>query len=168
VHEVGYMFITGPEVIRVTTGENVDFDSLGGAEVHNTRSGVGHFLAQDEDECFAQTRRLLSFIPSSCEEPPPYRTPTDDPDRADPGLATIIPDSAREAYDIKDVIRAVVDHGDFLEVQALYAMNIVVGFARLDGHPVGVVANQPKVLAGALDINASTKAARFVRFCDAF
>src|SRR5207237_1383881 len=115
VHDVGYMFITGPEVIRVTTGENVDFDSLGGAEVHNTRSGVGHFLAQDEDECFAQTRRLLSFIPSSCEEPPPYRTPTDDPDRADPGLATIIPDSAREAYDIKDVIRAVVDDGDFLE-----------------------------------------------------
>jgi acetyl-CoA carboxylase carboxyltransferase component len=168
VHDVGYMFITGPEVIKVTTGEDVDFDSLGGAEVHNTRSGVGHFLAQDEDECFAQTRRLLSFIPSSCEEPPPYRKPADDPNRADPRLATIIPDSPREAYDIKEVIRAVVDDGDFLEVQALYAMNIVVGFARLDGHPVGVVANQPKVLAGALDINASTKAARFVRYCDAF
>jgi acetyl-CoA carboxylase carboxyltransferase component len=168
VHDVGYMFITGPEVIKVTTGEDVDFDSLGGAEVHNTRSGVGHFLAQDEDESFAQTRRLLSFIPSNCDEPPPYRAPTDDPDRADPRLATVIPDSPREAYDIKEVIRGVVDDRDFFEVQALYAMNIVVGFARLDGHPVGVVANQPKVLAGALDINASTKAARFVRYCDAF
>ncbi|HVC99526.1 MAG TPA: acyl-CoA carboxylase subunit beta [Candidatus Dormibacteraeota bacterium] len=168
VHDVGYMFITGPEVIKVTTGEDVDFDSLGGAEVHNTRSGVGHFLAQDEDESFAQTRRLLSFIPSSCDEPAPYRAPTDDPNRADPRLASIIPDSSREAYDIKDVIRMVVDDGDFLEVQGLYAQNIVVGFARLDGHSVGVVANQPRVLAGALDINASTKAARFVRYCDSF
>src|SRR5205823_2087752 len=128
----------------------------------------GHFLAQDEDEAFAQTRRLLSFIPANCDEEPPYRAPTDDRERDEPRLATIIPDSPREAYDVKDVIRMVVDDGDFLEVQALYAMNIVVGFARLDGHPVGVVANQPKVLAGALDINASAKAARFVRFCDAF
>ena len=168
VHDVGYMFITGPEVIRVTTGEEVTFDSLGGAEVHNARSGVGHFLAQNEDECFEQTRRLLEFIPSSCDEPPPRRKPTDDPNRADPRLAAVIPDSARDAYDIKDVIRMVVDDGDFLEVQSLYAMNIVVGFARLDGYSVGVVANQPKVLAGALDINASTKAARFVRYCDAF
>jgi propionyl-CoA carboxylase beta chain len=168
VHDVGYMFITGPEVIRVTTGEEVTFDSLGGAEVHNTRSGVGHFLAQDEDESFEQVRRLLSFIPSSCDEPPPYRKPTDDPERADPRLATVIPDSAREPYDSKDVIRMVVDDGDFLEVQPLYAMNIVIGFARLDGNPVGVIANQPKVMAGALDINASTKAARFVRYCDAF
>jgi len=168
VHDVGYMFITGPEVIKVTTGEEVTFDSLGGAEVHNTRSGVGHFLAQDEDECFAQTRRLLSFIPSNCDDAPPRRQPTDDPERADPRLATIIPDSAREPYDMKDLIRMVVDDEDFFEVQPLYAMNIVVGFARLDGHPVGVVANQPKVLAGALDINASTKAARFVRYCDSF
>src|SRR4030088_206115 len=104
VHDVGYMFITGPEVIKVTTGEEVSFDSLGGAEVHNTRSGVGHFLAQDEDESFAQVRRLLSFIPSNCDEPPPYRKPTDDPERADPRLATVIPDSAREPYDSKDVI----------------------------------------------------------------
>ncbi|GAC1654175.1 MAG: acyl-CoA carboxylase subunit beta [Candidatus Dormibacteraceae bacterium] len=168
VHDVGYMFITGPEVIKVTTGEEVTFDSLGGAEVHNTRSGVGHFLAQDEDECFAQTRRLLSFIPSNCDDAPPHRQPTDDPERADPRLTTIIPDSAREPYDMKDLIRMVVDDEDFFEVQPLYAMNIVVGFARLDGHPVGVVANQPKVLAGALDINASTKAARFVRYCDSF
>ena len=168
VHDVGYMFITGPEVIKVTTGEEVTFDSLGGAEVHNVKSGVGHFLAQDEDECFDQVRRLLSFLPSNCEEPPPYLEPSDDPDRTDPRLASIIPDSAREAYDIKDVVRMVVDGGDFFEVQALYAMNIVVGFARLDGHSIGVVANQPKVMAGSLDINASSKAARFVRFCDAF
>jgi acetyl-CoA carboxylase carboxyltransferase component len=168
VHDVGYMFITGPEVIRVTTGEEVTFDSLGGAEVHNTRSGVGHFLAQDEDESFDQVRRLLSFIPSNCDEQPPYRKPTDDPERADPRLASVIPDSPRDPYDIKDVIRMVVDDADFFEVQSLYAMNIVIGFARLDGHPVGIVANQPKVLAGALDINASSKAARFVRYCDAF
>jgi acetyl-CoA carboxylase carboxyltransferase component len=168
VHDVGYMFITGPEVIKVTTGEEVTFDSLGGAEVHNVKSGVGHFLAQDEDECFDQVRRLLSFVPSNCDDPPPYRAPTDDPERTDPRLATIIPDSPREAYDIKDVIRMVVDDADFFEVQSLYAMNIVTGFARLDGHPIGVVANQPKVMAGSLDINASTKAARFVRYCDAF
>ena len=168
VRDVGYMFITGPEVIKVTTGEEVTFDTLGGAEIHNVKSGVGHFLAEDEDESFEQTRRLLSFLPSSCDEQPPYRQPTDDPERGDPGLATVIPDSAREAYDIKDVIRMVVDDADFFEVQSLFAMNIVIGFARLDGYPVGVVANQPRVLAGALDINASAKAARFVRYCDAF
>ena len=167
-HDVGYMFITGPEVIRVTTGEQVTFDQLGGAEVHNTRSGVAHFLAQSEDESFDQIRRLLSFVPSNCDEPPPYSLPTDDPDRADPGLAALIPDNPRAAYDIKSAIRMVVDDGDFFEVQPMFAMNIVVGFARLDGHPVGVVGNQPKVLAGSLDIDASSKAARFVRFCDAF
>ena len=168
VHGTGYMFITGPEVIRVTTGEQVTFDSLGGAEVHNTKSGVAHFLAQTEEECFAQTRRLLSYIPQSADDAPPYQPPRDDPQRADAELAAIIPDSGKEAYDIKDVIRRVVDDGDFFEVQPFYAMNIVVGFARLDGRSVGVVANQPKVMAGALDINASGKAARFVRFCDAF
>ncbi|MGH7903158.1 MAG: acyl-CoA carboxylase subunit beta, partial [Candidatus Dormibacteraceae bacterium] len=168
VHGAGYMFITGPEVIRVTTGEEVTFDRLGGAEVHNTRSGVAHFLAQEEDECFDQVRRLLSFIPQSSADPPPSRSRSDDPDRADAGLRTIVPDSPKEAYDIKDVIGMVVDSGDFFEVQRFHAMNIVIGFARLDGHPVGVVGNQPKVIAGALDINASTKAARFVRFCDAF
>ena len=168
VRNIGYMFITGPEVIRVTTGEQVSFDELGGAEVHNTKSGVAHFLAQDEDECFEQTRRLLSFVPQNCDEPPPYRPASDDPERADPALAGMVPESAKEAYDIKQVIEKVVDGGDFLEVQAFHAMNMVVGFARLDGHPVGIVANQPKVLAGALDIDASVKAARFVRFCDAF
>ena len=168
VHGVGYMFITGPEVIRVTTGEEVTFDALGGAEVHNAKSGVAHFLAQTEDECFDQTRRLLSFLPPCSAELPPTRTSTDPADRADPGLTRLIPDSAREPYDMKEVVRRVVDDGDFLEVQPFHAMNIVIGFARLAGHPVGVVANQPKVMAGSLDIDASVKGARFVRFCDAF
>jgi propionyl-CoA carboxylase beta chain len=188
VHEVGYMFITGPEVIRVTTGEEVTFDSLGGAEVHNVKSGVAHFLAESEDECFAQVRRLFKYIPQSSDQQPAVLASTDDPARAAPGLATIIPDNPKEPYDIKEVIGMVVDHqggsdgrdlpagrdrgesplGDFFEVQPYFAMNIVVGFAHLDGHPIGVVANQPKVMAGALDINASVKAARFVRFCDAF
>ncbi|HXI95894.1 MAG TPA: acyl-CoA carboxylase subunit beta [Candidatus Acidoferrum sp.] len=168
VHEVGYMFITGPEVIRVTTGEEVTFDSLGGAEVHNVKSGVAHFLAESEDECFAQVRRLFKYIPQSFDQQPPLAAANDDPQRAAPGLATIIPDNPKEPYDIKEVIGMVVDNGDFFEVQPYFAMNIVVGFAHLDGHPIGVVANQPKVMAGALDINASVKAARFVRYCDAF
>jgi len=168
VHGIGYMFITGPEVIRVTTGEEVTFDSLGGAEVHNTQSGVAHFLADTEDECFAQVRKLMSFIPQSSDQQPPRDAPADDPERDEPRLSSIIPDSSKESYDIKDVIRLVVDGGEFFEVQPYYAMNMVVGFARLDGYSIGVVANQPKAMAGALDINASDKAARFVRFCDAF
>ncbi len=132
------------------------------------KSGVAHFLAQTEEECFAQTRRLLSFLPQSSAEPPPRGAATDSPTRADPGLSTIVPDSPKEPYDMKEVIRRVVDDGDFLEVQPFHAMNLVVGFARLDGHPVGVVANQPAIMAGALDIDASVKGARFVRFCDAF
>jgi len=136
--------------------------------VHNTRSGVAHFLAESEDECFAGVRKLFRYIPQSCEDQPLLIEPGDDPMRESPSLATVIPDNPKEPYDIKDVIAAVVDRGDFLEVQPFYAMNIVVGFAHLDGKPVGVVANQPKVMAGALDINASDKAARFVRFCDAF
>jgi acetyl-CoA carboxylase carboxyltransferase component len=168
VHGTGYMFITGPEVIRVTTGESVTFDELGGAEVHNVRSGVAHFLAGTEDECFEQVRRLVSFIPQSSADPPPRATPADPADRTDPELGRLVPDNAKEPYDMKEVIRRVVDEGDFLEVQPYHAMNMVVGFARLDGHPVGLVANQPKVMAGSLDIDASVKAARFVRFCDAF
>ena len=168
VHGVGYMFITGPEVIRVTTGEDVTFDSLGGAEVHNVKSGVAHFLAETEDECFAQVRRLFAYIPQSCDDKPAAVASTDDPEREAPSLATVIPDNPKEPYDIREVIGPVVDHGEFFEVQPFYAMNIVVGFAHLDGKPMGVVANQPKVMAGALDINASDKAARFVRFCDAF
>ena len=168
VHGVGYMFITGPEVIKVTTGEEVTFDGLGGAEVHNATSGVAHFLAQTEDECFRQVRSLLSFVPQSFEEGPPVRASSDDPDREAPDLASLVPDNPKEAYDMKDVIRRVADDGEFLEVQPFFGMNLAIGFARLDGHPVGIVANQPKVMAGALDIDASVKGARFVRFCDAF
>src|SRR6202049_3582875 len=147
VHEVGYMFITAPEVIRVTTGEDVTLNSLGGAEVHNVKSGVAHFLAESEDECFAQVRRLFKYIPQSFDQKPPALAPTDDPERAAPGLATIIPDNPKEPYDIKDVVGMVVDRGEFFEVQPFFAMNIVIGFAHLYGHPIGVVANQPKVLA---------------------
>jgi acetyl-CoA carboxylase carboxyltransferase component len=168
VHGVGYMFITGPEVIRVTTGEEVTFDSLGGAEVHNVKSGVAHFLAQSEDESFEQVRRLLSFLPQHSGEQPPHAVSADPPDRPDPKLGELIPDTANQPYDMRDVIRCVVDGGDFFEVQPFHAMNLVIGLARLDGCPVGVVANQPKVMAGALDIDASAKGARFVRFCDAF
>jgi acetyl-CoA carboxylase carboxyltransferase component len=168
VHGVGYMFITGPEVIRVTTGEEVTFDGLGGAEVHNVRSGVAHFLAQTEDECFAQVRRLLSFLPQSGAEQPPLVAGADVPESAAAELDRLVPANPKEPYDMKDVIIRVLDAGDFLEVQPFHAMNIVIGFGRLDGHPVGVVANQPKVMAGALDIDASVKGARFVRFCDAF
>ncbi|HUZ88423.1 MAG TPA: acyl-CoA carboxylase subunit beta [Candidatus Acidoferrales bacterium] len=168
VKGVGYMFITGPEVVKVTTGEEVGFDQLGGAEVHNTRSGVAHFLASSEDECFEQTRRLLSYLPQNSGQDPPWRPPSDSPDRTSPRLLDLIPADSREAYDMKEIISELVDDGEFLEVQSLYAMNIICAFAHLDGHPIGVVANQPRVLAGALDIDASTKAARFVRFCDAF
>ena len=168
VHGVGYMFITGPEVIRVTTGEEVTFDGLGGAEVHNVKSGVAHFLGQSEDECFNQVRALLAFIPQHSGEQPHAVGAVPPPEGSEAELARVIPDSAKEPYDMKDVIRRVVDGGEFLEVQAFHAMNIVVGFGRLDGHPVGVVANQPKVMAGSLDIDASVKGARFVRFCDAF
>src|SRR5438105_2299127 len=149
VHGVGYMFITGPEVIRVTTGEQVSFEQLGGADVHNARSGVAHFLAQSEDESFDQVRGVLSFLPQNRDDRPPYRPSQDDPERADPELQTIVPDSPHQPYDIKEVVRRVVDDGEFLEVQAFHAMNIAIGFARLDGHSVGVVANQPKTMAGA-------------------
>ena len=168
VRQVGYMFITGPEVIRVTTGERVSFEELGGADVHSLRSGVAHFEAESEDQVFQQLRRLLAFLPSNHREAPPRRPPADDWRRADDALQTIIPDDPSRPYEMRQVIGRVVDDGDFLEVQPLHAANLLVGFARLDGQPVGVVANQPRVLAGALDIDASIKGARFVRFCDAF
>ncbi len=168
VRETSQLFITGPDVIKTVTGETVTLDELGGALTHNTISGVAHFAAADEEDLFAEVRALLSFLPGNNLEDAPYTPPTDDPTRADPELDTLIPESSNKPYDILDVIARVVDDGDFLEVQALYAPNIVVGFARLDGHAVGIVANQPKHLAGTLDINASNKAARFVRTCDAF
>jgi len=162
------MFITGPDVIKTVTNEDVGFEELGGAMTHNTRSGVAHLAADDEDEVFEQLRTLLSFLPANNLEDPPYLAPADDPERMDEALQTIIPDNPRKPYDIVQVIDAVVDDGIFFEVQPLWARNIVVGFARLDGFPIGVVANQPNHLAGVLDIDSSVKAGRFVRFCDAF
>ncbi len=168
VRETSHMFITGPEVIKAVTGEEVSFEELGGAMTHASKSGVASFVAQDEEECLATVRHLLSFLPSNNLEDPPSFAPVDDPERRDEGLTHIVPDSAREPYDMHEVIRRVVDDGEFFEVFPFWAMNIVVGFARLDGRSVGVVANQPKVLAGTLDIDSSEKASRFVRFCDAF
>jgi propionyl-CoA carboxylase beta chain len=162
------MFITGPDVIKTVTNEDVGFEDLGGALTHNTRSGVAHFAADSEDESFDQLRALLSFLPANNLEDPPYAAPEDSPDRMEEALQSIIPDSPKKPYDMHAIIDAVVDDGLFFEVQALWARNIVVGFARLDGFPIGVVANQPAHLAGVLDIDSSVKAARFVRFCDAF
>jgi acetyl-CoA carboxylase carboxyltransferase component len=168
VRETSHMFITGPDVIKTVTGEEVSFEELGGAMTHASRSGVASFIAQDEEECLAQVRYLLSFLPQNNLEDPPSFSPVDDPERRDEGLTHLIPDSAKEPYDMHEVVRRVVDDGDFLEVFPYWAMNIVVGFARLDGRAVGIIANQPKVLAGTLDIDSSEKASRFVRFCDAF
>jgi propionyl-CoA carboxylase beta chain len=168
VKGTSYMFITGPDVIKAVTGEEVTFDELGGAYTHASRSGIASFIADDEASCLAQVRYLLSFLPQNNLEEPPSYAPTDDPERRDETLNTLIPDSQREPYDIKDVIRKVVDLSEFYEVFSLWAMNIVIGYARLDGMPVGIVGNQPKVLAGTLDYESSEKAARFVRFCDAF
>jgi acetyl-CoA carboxylase carboxyltransferase component len=168
VKETSHMFITGPDVIKTVTGEDVTFEELGGAVTHASRSGLASFIAEDEEECLRSVRYLLSFLPPNNMEDPPSYASTDDPERRAPDLDTLVPDSAREPYDIKDVIRAIVDDGAFLEVFSLWAMNVTIGFARLDGHTVGIVANQPKVLAGTLDIESSEKAARFVRFCDAF
>jgi propionyl-CoA carboxylase beta chain len=162
------MFVTGPNVVKSVTHEEVDSEALGGAEVHNAESGVAHFLAPSEPECLELVRRLLSYLPSNNLDDPPYVDTGDEPARADPELDAIVPEQPNKPYDMREVIRRVMDRDTFLEVQALYAQNIVVGFARLDGHSVGVVAQQPAVLAGVLDINASDKAARFVRFCDCF
>lgn len=168
VKGIGQMYITGPDVIRTVTGEEVGYEELGGAMVHNSRSGVAHFAADSEEASFEQLRTLLSFIPSNNMDDPPYLAPSDDPDRADVSLQTIIPDSARRPYDMKQIIETVVDDNFFFEVQEYWARNIMIGFARLDGFSVGIVANQPMHMAGTLDIDSSIKAARFVRFCDAF
>ncbi len=168
VRETSHMFITGPEVIKAVTGEEVSFEELGGAMTHASKSGVASFVSQDEEECLAMVRHLLSYLPSNNLEDPPSYAVVDDPERHDEGLTHLIPDSAKEPYDMHEVIRRVVDDGDFFEVFPFWAMNIVTGLARLDGHTVGIVANQPKVLAGTLDIDSAEKASRFVRFCDAF
>src|ERR1700720_2205184 len=168
VDKTSYMFITGPDVIKTVTHEEVTKEQLGGAHTHNETSGVAHFMAHDDAECLSMVRELLSFIPSNNLDDPPRRACTDPIDRADAALDRMVPDESNLPYDIKDVIHAVADDGYFFEVQEHYAKNIVVGFARLNGRPVGIVANQPAFLAGTLDINASTKGARFVRFCDCF
>jgi propionyl-CoA carboxylase beta chain len=168
VRGVGQMYITGPDVIKAVTGEEVTHEQLGGAGAQTAKSGVAHVSFDSEEECLPQVRRLLSFLPSNNLEDPPRLEPADDPQRRDDSLRTLVPEDPTKAYDVKQILQRVVDGGDFLEVQERYAMNIVVGFARMNGRPVGVVAQQPQYLAGVLDIDASTKAARFVRFCDAF
>ena len=168
VQNTSHMFITGPAVIKAVTREEVTQEELGGAMAHNTKSGVAHFAAPDEESCLAQVRRLLSFLPQNNIEDPPYIPPTDDPQRMDEALDTLVPDDPGKPYDMKEVIARVVDDGDFLEVHQHFAQNLIVGFARLDGHPVGIVAQQPMILAGVIDIDASDKGARFIRFCDCF
>ncbi len=166
--KTSYMFVTGPDVIKTVTHEDVTKDALGGAMTHNEISGVAHFMAHDDRECLAMVRELLGFLPSNNLDDPPRKTIEDDPARADAGLDTIIPEESNQPYDMVDVIARVVDDGYFFQVQEHFARNLVVGFARMAGRPVGIVANQPAFLAGVLDINASVKGARFVRFCDAF
>jgi propionyl-CoA carboxylase beta chain len=168
VEGTSHMFVTGPEVIRAVTSEEVSFEDLGGAMTHNTKSGVAHFAARDDADAIRHVKRLLAFLPAHNAEEPPRRVCSDPIDRRDPELADLVPDAPDRPYDMKDVVRRVVDDGDFFEVHEHFAPNLIVGFARLNGRPVGVVGNQPKVLAGVLDIDSSVKGARFVRFCDAF
>src|SRR5438067_1587931 len=168
VKETSHMFITGPDVIKTVTGEEVDFESLGGAMSHNSKSGVAHFAADDEDACLEDTRYLLSFLPQNNLEMPPRVLPTDDPLRQDPELDSVVPDSPNKPYDMREAIRRIVDDGEFFEIHEHYARNMVCGFARLNGYSVGIFCNQPSQLAGVLDIDSSNKAARFVRTCDAF
>ncbi len=166
--QTSYMFVTGPKVVKTVTGEVVTDEELGGAMVHGSKSGITHFVADDEREGILLTRKLLSFLPQNNLEDPPS-IPCDDPiDRLDDSLNYFIPDNPNKPYDVKDIIHSIVDNGEFLEVQRHFAPNIITGFARFNGMPMGIVANQPQYLAGVLDINASRKAARFVRFCDAF
>src|SRR5881409_4004420 len=168
VRDTSYMFVTGPNVVKTVTHEDVTFDELGGADVHARRSGVAHFESEDEAACAALIRRLVGFLPSNNLDPAPIARSDDPPDREDPELDGIVPDVTTKPYDMKEVIRRIVDDGDFLDVHEGWAQNIICAFARLDGRSIGVVAQQPLILAGVLDIDASIKAARFVRFCDAF
>lgn len=168
VKDTSYMFITGPDVIKTVTHEEVTKEELGGALTHNTKSGVAHFAADSDEHALRITRELISFIPSNNMDDPPFLATKDPTTRADEALRTIVPESPSQPYDIRDIIHRVADDGYFFEVQERYAPNIVVGFTRLGGHSVGIVANQPAFLAGVLDIDASVKAARFVRFCDCF
>jgi propionyl-CoA carboxylase beta subunit len=168
VEQTSYMFVTGPNVLKTVTHEDVTFEELGGAMVHNSKSGVAHFSCPGEPDCIRMIRQLMSYIPSNNLEDPPRVTPKDSATRAEEALNSAIPDNPNKPYDIKTVIQYIVDDGEFFEVQEFFAANIVIGFARLNGRSVGIVAQQPGALAGVLDINSSDKAARFVRFCDCF
>ncbi len=168
VKETSHMFITGPDVIKTVTGEETTFEELGGAMSHNSKSGVAHFASADEEECLEDVRYLMGFLPPNNLEQPPKLETGDDPERMDLDLDHVVPDDPQKPYDMRDVVTHIVDGGDFFEVQEHHAQNIIVGFSRLGGRPVGIVGNQPKTMAGVLDIDSSIKAARFVRFCDAF
>lgn len=168
VKNTSQMFITGPQVIKSVTAEEVTAEELGGAMTHNSTSGVAHFAAENDDDCMQKVRYLLSFLPSNNLEEAPIVATGDDPDRIEPGLNTIVPEHSNQPYDMKQVIKMLVDKGEFYEVHAHYAANIITCFTRFDGQTTGIIANQPAVMAGCLDINASDKAARFIRFCDAF
>lgn len=168
VKDTSYMFVTGPDVIKTVTHEEVTKEDLGGAMTHNSESGVAHFAAQDDEQAMMMIRELISFIPSNNLEDPPVLVSDDDPNRVDEKLRDLVPDDPNKPYDMKEIILSVVDNHNFLEVQPHYAKNMIIGFGRMDGKSVGIVANQPAFLAGCLDINSSVKAARFVRFCDAF
>ena len=168
VKNTSYMFVTGPNVVKTVTHEDVSSEDLGGAMTHATKSGVAHFACENEAVCIENIKTLLSFIPQNNMDEPPFIPSTDSPQRNDETLNTIIPDNSHKPYDMKEIIHAVVDDGDFFEVHQHYAENIIVGFARMDGHAIGIIANQPATLAGVLDNDASIKGARFVRFCDAF
>jgi acetyl-CoA carboxylase carboxyltransferase component len=168
VKNTSYMFITGPDVIKSVTGEKINFEELGGAMTHNEKSGVAHFACESDEDAINQIKKLLSYLPSNNMEDPPIIDTGDDPRRIDPALDTIIPDNPSQSYDMKDIIRLIVDNGDFFELHEHFAQNIIVCLARLNGRSIGIIASQPQVLAGCLDINASDKASRFIRFCDAF
>jgi acetyl-CoA carboxylase carboxyltransferase component len=168
VENVGQMFVTGPEVVKEVLSQEVSFEELGGARAHATKSGVAHLIANNEYDCFDKIKKLLSFIPHNNAEEPAIVDTNDDPNRIDPKLINILPENPYQQYDMKEIIKSIVDNGDFFEVHELFAENILVGFARMGGRSIGIIANQPMYLAGALDINSSNKAARFIRFCDAF
>jgi acetyl-CoA carboxylase carboxyltransferase component len=168
VKNTSFMFITGPQVIKAVTGEEISFEDLGGAMAHAEKSGVAHFACESEQDAIDRIKKLLSYLPANNMEDPPIVNTGDDPKRTDPALDTMMPDSPNQSYDMKDVIRSLVDNGEFFEPHEYYAKNIVICFARLNGRSVGIIANQPNFMGGALDINASDKASRFIRFCDAF
>src|SRR3954466_1179811 len=168
VKETSHMFITGPDVIRTVTGEQVGFEELGGAMSHNSKSGVAHFASEDEDACLEDCRYLIDFLPQNNKQTVPRARPTDDPQRMDPELDTAVPDNPNKPYDMRNVVKLIVDDEEFFEVHEHHAKNIICGFSRLDGFTIGVVGNQPNQLAGVLDIDSSAKGARFVRTCDAF